>query len=148
MHISLGDLDHQLDEYVKSRPNKTDRSKVVRYALEQLFAVEDLDPVRQSALKLALERRFTIPKNIPLKAFHTFLYLLSKNYSEESSKDFWSEVIYSSSIDKSHAEVYADVKDEFNRIVASKGNETNGSQENSKGEKRIPSKSKSSAKVS
>lgn len=138
MHISLTpDLDLQLSEFVKLREKGTDKSKVLRYALETLFSLEDLNPLKQAALKYSLERKFSVPKNIPLKSFYLFLYLLSKNYPEESSKDFWTEVIYISSLDKSHIDVFQEVKDEYKIFFENKSKNTNG-KVNLHGKRQIP----------
>lgn len=130
-HISLSpELDAQLEAYIKPR-SKADKSKVLRYALETLFSLEDLDPLKQTALKLSIEHIFSIPKHTHFKSFFVFLYLLSKNYPQESSRDFWTDVIYLSSLDKTHEEVYFEVKDDYSRRLSAKGNVENGKSESS-----------------
>lgn len=116
MHVALNDeLSEKLHTYSKSR--KKDMSKTIRYALDLLFSLEGLDGVKDKALKSVIERKFVVPKNIPIRSFYVFLYLLSTNYPTGNSKEFWTETVYISSIEKTHTEVFLEIKDEYTNFI-------------------------------
>lgn len=116
MHIALNEeMTEKLHLYSKNRAK--DKSKTIRYALDLLFSLEGLDGLKDKALKSVIERKFVVPKNIPIRSFYVFLYLLSRNYPGISSKEFWNETVYISSIERTHEEVFLEIKDEYQNFV-------------------------------
>lgn len=121
MHIALKeDLEEKLKNFSKSR--KVSRTNIMNYSLDLLFSLEQMDYKNELALKHAIEHKFVVPKNIPIISFYSFLYLLANKFPGDSSKEFWSETIYRSSLDKSHGEVLAEVKDDHKKFLETKEN--------------------------
>lgn len=97
-------------------------SEVIRYALEKLFEEEEVDPLKESALAVVLSRKFAIPKGYKLRSFWLTLYMLQGQYSHNSSKKYWGEMVYLSSVDKTHKEIFTEVVEERSQLMKEKEN--------------------------
>lgn len=115
IHLALNpELHQRLIAYAKDR--ETNLSEVTRIALNRLFSTECESYKQELALRLAVSRHFSLPKAFHFRPFFLFLYKIATSYPDESSKEFWGyPIVYLSGIDKTHAEIYAEIADEVNR---------------------------------
>jgi len=121
MHISLSDeLQEQLEPFAENR--QTSKSAIIRYALAKLFKEENADPASEADLATVLSRKFSIPATYTPLSFWATLYVLQDNYPKESSKKCWGEIIYLSSVDKTHREIFIEVIEERKQLEASRKN--------------------------
>ena len=97
-------------------------SAVMGYALEKLFEEEEVDPRKEGALAVVLGRKFAIPKGYKLRSFWLTLYMLQGQYPNTSSKKYWGEMVYLSSVDKTHKEVFTEILEERAQLLKEKEN--------------------------
>lgn len=115
-HIELGELHEKLKSFAKKR--KKTLTAALRYALETyLFVLEEEDPKRDAAIKRVIDKRFTIPKNIPYRSFYVFLYMLAKKYPHQSSNSFWTETIFIGHTHMSHLEVFNTIQNDLRDLL-------------------------------
>lgn len=116
IHVALSkETKERLSEFAIYR--KKSQTSVIEYALEMLFSQEELNPIRDNIIKEAIERKFNIPKQYTVKAFWLNLFLLAHRYRNASSKKYWSEIVYLPSADKTHLEIYMELKEEIERSI-------------------------------
>lgn len=122
MHISLPpELKETLKTFAKNR--RKAMSAIIQHALTKLFEAEDMDPAQEEALRLVISRKFVMPRGYTLKSFWFTLYMLGRQYPKKSSKTFWTEVVYLSQVDKSHATILMEVIEERDQLVKERKNE-------------------------
>lgn len=123
MHITLSDqLKNQLKPFAKNRDQNM--SATIRYALEKLFEEEEIDPVKEAALSVVLARKFSMPRGYKLRSFWLTLFMLQGRYPGSSSKQYWGEMYYLSSVDKTHSEIFTEIIEEREQLLAEKQNGT------------------------
>lgn len=122
LHVALrNDLKDKLADFAKAR--HTDMTKVLNYAFEKLLEEEEIDPSVETVLKDIILRKFVIPKGYKLRSFYLTLWLLASKYPEASSKLFWGELVFLSSMDKTHKEVFTEITEERKILSARKTKE-------------------------
>lgn len=116
IHLQLNpEWAKKLVSYSESR--QVNFAEAIRHALNILFNLEDNEYSKCRALEETLERKFTIPRNIPAVSFNSFLILLALRYPNDSAKSFWGELIYKSNLDKTNLEIVKEIKDSFDILV-------------------------------
>lgn len=109
MHVYFDDaLKEKLERFTENRRNGgggPSQSKIIRDALERLFAVEPEDPEKSRRLAEAVSHYFKIPTGYELRSFWLTLWVLSRAYPQASSKKFWGEMVYIAEENLSHREV-------------------------------------------
>lgn len=88
----------------------------VRYALQQLYVDEDMDPTKDRALRQAIGEVFTLPAGLKFRTFWIILWLLADNYPDASSKRFWKEPTYRHMEELSNKEVHARIGERYRKI--------------------------------
>lgn len=89
MHINLAELEDRLNDYIKSSKFKTNKSAVIRQALEEFLNRKEDEKKLGEKTKKALETRFDIPNWVTLRGFSLLLYILSKVAPNASVKRTW-----------------------------------------------------------
>lgn len=114
MHIALGpELTKQLTDYAD--PREETKTSILRLSLKQFFDTSYPEREKETAVRLAVGRHFSVPKVFPYQAFFLFLYKLSHQCPKTSSREFWGPVIYLSSTDRTNREVYEEIASEISR---------------------------------
>lgn len=114
VHISLPrELHNRLGIAAKSRG--VSRTAIIEEALQEKFKSKEVDPKRLENIKKVLERRFLVPRGHAPLSFLNNLYSNAAAYPTASAKHYWGEMVYLSSIDKTHQQVFTEVKEEIAR---------------------------------
>lgn len=125
IHIQLStDILTNIDNYrtVRNEYNqkhkkdalKLTRTGVIRYAIEKLFATENIHPMSDKIMEEVLARRFDIPDYHSPRAFIDHLALLAQSNPNGSSKTHWGEM-YILASDRSHKDVAMEVHAEIKK---------------------------------
>lgn len=109
----------KLDSFAKSRGRP--KTKIIHSALKQFFELEEADAHQNSAFREAIDRKFSVPASIPHRSFFLFLYMLAKQYPRNDSRSFWTNVVYRSSIPKTHGEVFAELQADYGLLLNGHG---------------------------
>lgn len=121
MHIKLDEeLSIKLDEYFQARKGVS-KSALIRKGLQYLFSLESPDTAKEQALYSVIDRKFLLPSYHTYRSFWGHLCHMKAMHPNDSSKRFWGEPTYLSSIDKTHKKIFDEIKDETSLLLAHRG---------------------------
>ncbi len=111
VHAELEEQLHSKLLAYKSKRKGATKTSITVQALELYFALTSEDPRKDAALNHAIDTYFSVPRNIPHRAFYVFLYLLAEKLPEGSSKLFWSELVFKHSANLTNRKVFEMLKE-------------------------------------
>lgn len=118
-NISLPDeVIAKATEYANHPKRKRNFSAFVRYALELVFAQEQVDPSIDEALKAAIKRWVTCPFEISPRSLYILLNNIAVKYPKDSAKRFWGESHYVGPRDVSNMDLVGEIKRDYEAIIA------------------------------
>lgn len=122
-HLTIDeDVISTVKSYISNRPGESITGLMTK-ALLSFFNQESPNPTKERALKSVLDMKFILPSGYTLRSFWLTLYMLKEKYPNDSSKSFWGEMVYLSSIDKTNKEIFIEISEETKTLM------THGKQE-------------------
>lgn len=116
-HLTIDeDVINTVKTYISQRPRET-MTGLMTKALLSFFNQESPNPDKERALKAVLDMKFIIPTGYTLRSFWLTLHMLKEKYPNDSSKNFWGEMVYISSIDKTNKEIFIEISEEVKTLM-------------------------------
>lgn len=104
------------EEYQKART--WNRSELIAYGLEKVFASESPDQKQEICLKRAVGRWVKIPFDVPIRSLWVLLHMLAKSYPDDSAKKFWTEPFYIGPRAATNKELLAEIRRDYEALIS------------------------------